>query len=158
MALYINKDCIGCGPCEEACPRQAISKSDSFLGVFLVDPFLCNDCSDQPGGPLCVNVCPVDALQPEPAFPVCHGRGCPLTSSRLGGYDCSEGNQRCSCGNMLWRSEEDDAWRCSRCDMGMKVGCPKPASQAKLLGPTVLETNTSASPFGFDGVLTKEKT
>lgn len=154
MGFYINRDCIGCGPCEQACPQGAISKTDSFLGVFVVDPMTCNDCAAENGGALCVAVCPVDALHQEPRFPICHGRGCPLSTDKLSSYECSEGRERCSCGNMLWRRPDSEVWFCSRCDEGMKVTCPKPNSMPRLIGAA--EADTGGSPFGFDAIVPRK--
>ena len=78
MSFKVTDDCIGCGACEFACPTGALSKTDSFLGVFVIDPYLCDDCA------LCVDKCPVMVIVPDPVWPVCHGRGCPLTSSSTG--------------------------------------------------------------------------
>ncbi len=94
----IEDACIGCGACEFACPESALHKTDSFLGLFEIDPFTCNDCGD------CVSKCPVVAIEPDPAWAVCNGRGCPLTSRRLAGVACSVWQQRCpGCGTTLWQ-------------------------------------------------------
>ena len=90
MSLKVVEDlCIGCGGCEYACPAGALTKTDSFLGLFEIDPFLCNDCGE------CVPKCPVFAIVADPEWPVCRGHGCPLTSERLAGVECAEWQQRC---------------------------------------------------------------
>ena len=76
MALKILDGCIGCGACESACGQRAISQSESFAVMYVIDPLLCNDCVD------CVTVCPVDAIVADLEWAVCFGRGCPLGSSR----------------------------------------------------------------------------
>ncbi len=119
MTFKVVEDaCIGCGACDYSCPTGALSKTDSFLGLFIIDPYRCDSCG------LCVDKCPVLAIVPDPEFPVCHGRGCPLSSERLSKVECNIFNERCdSCGGPLWREDED--WGCPRCDGGRKVGCPK---------------------------------
>jgi len=111
--------CIGCGGCEYACPNGSLHKTDSFLGLFAIDPFSCDDCGR------CVPKCPLDAIVVDPAWAVCHGRGCPLHSRRLADVECAVWQQRCpSCGATLWRTD-GGSWRCSRCDLGLRVACPR---------------------------------
>lgn len=120
MSLRVLQDvCIGCGACDFSCPTGALQKSDSFLGLFTIDPYTCDDCG------ICVTKCPVDAIVPDPDWAVCHGRGCPLTSTRLGGHECAVWQRRCEhCGSTLWRTPEG-GWSCSRCDDRMRVSCPR---------------------------------
>ncbi|MCZ7529300.1 MAG: 4Fe-4S binding protein [Acidimicrobiia bacterium] len=120
MSLSVLEICLGCGACETVCPTGAISQSDNFRVAYVVDPLLCNDCRD------CIPVCPVDAFEEDPEWAVCDGRGCPLTSARLEGWLCTQGQGRCpTCGTMLWSAPTVDGWRCPRCDDGMRVMCPK---------------------------------
>jgi NAD-dependent dihydropyrimidine dehydrogenase PreA subunit len=140
MSFKVIEDlCIGCGGCEYACPRGALTKTDSFLGLFTIDPFLCDDCRD------CVPKCPVFAIVADAKWPECQGHGCPLTSSRLSGFECAVWTERCpTCGATMWKRETtaeptvgevkrgvdpekcvDETWACSRCDLAMKVHCPR---------------------------------
>lgn len=115
----IEDACIGCGGCEYACPTGALTKTDSFLGVFVIDPFTCDDCG------LCVDKCPVLAIGPDPDWAVCGDRGCPLKSSRLSDVECAVWQERCpTCTTTMWR-RDDGSWQCPRCDMHMRVACPR---------------------------------
>jgi len=111
--------CIGCGGCEYACPTGALTKTDSYLGLFVIDPFTCDDCG------ACVTKCPVLAIEPDPDWAVCGDRGCPLKSSRLADVECAIWQSRCpDCGTTMWR-RDDQTWQCPKCDMHMKVACPR---------------------------------
>jgi NAD-dependent dihydropyrimidine dehydrogenase PreA subunit len=111
--------CIGCGGCEYACPAGSLTKTDSYLGLFVIDPFTCDDCGQ------CVDKCPVLAIEPDPAWAVCGDRGCPLKSARLADTTCAVWQDTCpSCGTTMWR-RDDGGWQCPRCDMHMKVACPR---------------------------------
>jgi ferredoxin len=121
MSLKVLADeCIGCGGCEFACPTGALTKTDSFLGLFAIDPYRCDDCGK------CVPKCPVDAIVTAEGWPTCFGHGCPLSSARLQGTECNIWQEACpTCGGPLWRAVDGAAWRCPRCDEDRKVGCPK---------------------------------
>ncbi|MHB8318354.1 MAG: indolepyruvate ferredoxin oxidoreductase subunit alpha [Acidimicrobiales bacterium] len=115
----IEELCIGCGACDFSCPTGALTKEDTFLGLFTIDPYTCDDCE------ICVSKCPLAAIVPDPEWPVCKGRGCPLTSRRLAGFECAIWQERCpECGSTLWRDDGNN-WACSRCGLGMKVSCPR---------------------------------
>lgn len=58
MAMRINEECSYCAACEEECPRGAISEGDE---TYVIDPDKCTECVDE-GGPMCVDVCPADAI------------------------------------------------------------------------------------------------
>lgn len=63
MALIITDECISCGSCVDECPNQAISEGDS---IYVINPNLCTECVGFFDEPQCVNVCPVDAIIPDP--------------------------------------------------------------------------------------------
>lgn len=124
MSFKVLADvCIGCGACDFSCHTEALTKTDSFLGLFTIDPLTCDDCG------VCVDKCPVAAIVVDKAWPTCRGHGCPLTSTRLAGVGCAVWQQRCpTCGTTLWRTgggDDDGGWACPRCGMGLKVHCPR---------------------------------
>jgi ferredoxin len=132
MSLEIDiEECLGCGACESACPQGAVTQGSDFPVIYEVDPLLCNDCQK------CLVVCPVDGLVADADWAVCHGRGCPLSSSRYTGTECSEGRQVCpSCGSVLWRVEGDD-WMCRVCAAAANgsrpASCPKVKRARRLI-------------------------
>jgi len=85
MALHITDDCISCGACVSECPNTAIfDAGESWTmadGTALSDDaehdpisddhtFIvadkCTECNGFYDEPQCVDVCPVDAIQPDP--------------------------------------------------------------------------------------------
>ena len=109
-------------------PHGAISQQNAFIVRYEIDPIACNDCNE------CVDVCPIDALVPDPAWAVCLGRGCPLSSRRYADWTCSQGQQRCPrCGSMMWQPPHN-GWVCSSCRAASgprAAQCPKTARAAR---------------------------
>jgi carbon-monoxide dehydrogenase iron sulfur subunit len=68
-ARYIDPDrCHGCGDCLHACP---LTPERTVIGIRRVGRkriyFMCDLCHDRPEGPVCVQVCPGEALRFVPA-------------------------------------------------------------------------------------------
>lgn len=71
---HLVSACIRCEKCYEACPRKVIVPAhieDGLLGMrspaLDFDANFCDYCADENGGePLCVKVCPTEALQLPP--------------------------------------------------------------------------------------------
>jgi ferredoxin len=63
MALLINEECIACDACIPECPNDAISEGDP---IYIIDPELCTECVGFHDEPQCVEVCPTDAIHPDP--------------------------------------------------------------------------------------------
>ncbi len=64
MALIINEECINCDVCEPECPNEAISQGDS---IYVIDPNKCTECVGHYDTPQCVEVCPVECIDKDPA-------------------------------------------------------------------------------------------
>lgn len=69
MALIINDECIACDACVSECPNEAITEGDP---IYVIDPNLCTECVGFFDEPQCVEVCPVDAIVPDPAHEESH--------------------------------------------------------------------------------------
>ena len=119
----LPEECIGCGACEFVCTRDALIKTDTFLGLFIINPLTCDDCGD------CVDKCPVWAIEPDQDWAICYGWGCPLSSSRFNEVECNVWQSRCgSCGSPLWRGSaqtQRQGWACPQCELDLRVRCPR---------------------------------
>lgn len=63
MAYKITDECISCGACEAECKNNAISEGEE---LYVIDPDKCTECVGWFESPKCAEVCPVDALVPDP--------------------------------------------------------------------------------------------
>ncbi len=61
MPHKITAECISCGACIPECPFEAISEGEE---TYIIDPEKCNDCKPCGCDPKCVEVCPVEAIEP----------------------------------------------------------------------------------------------
>jgi ferredoxin len=122
VSLKILPSCIGCGACEFACPPRAISQGENFVVQYQIDPFKCDDCNR------CVSVCPVYAIVEDPEWAQCYKRGCPLSSKRYEGWECTLSEMPCDkCGFPLWKSPTGSLI-CSNCESHSEkpmAVCPK---------------------------------
>ena len=66
MALLITDECINCDVCEPECPNGAISQGEE---IYVIDPQLCTECVGHYDTQQCVEVCPVDCINPDPNRP-----------------------------------------------------------------------------------------
>ena len=66
MSLLISDICINCDVCAPACPNTAISQGEV---IYEINPALCTECVGHFDEPQCVVVCPVECIDPDPAFP-----------------------------------------------------------------------------------------
>ena len=66
MALMITDECINCDVCEPECPNDAIYMGEEF---YEIDPHKCTECVGHFDEPQCVVVCPVECIDPDPAYP-----------------------------------------------------------------------------------------
>lgn len=64
MSLIITDECINCDVCEPECPNEAISQGDE---IYQIDSGKCTECIGHYDTPQCVEVCPVDAINKDPA-------------------------------------------------------------------------------------------
>ncbi len=66
MSYKITDECISCGACEPECPVQAISEGET---QYVIDPDKCVECVGYHESSKCAEICPVDAVQPDPDHP-----------------------------------------------------------------------------------------
>ena len=57
VVLFLDENCTRCGACAEACPYDAI-----FYNEDQDKYFKCDMCKGREEGPLCTELCPVEAL------------------------------------------------------------------------------------------------
>ena len=69
MALKINELCVNCDVCEPVCPNQAIRMGET---IYLIDPARCTECVGHFEEAQCVEVCPVECIDPDPAHAESH--------------------------------------------------------------------------------------
>lgn len=65
MSLKIDDECINCDVCEPECPNGAITQGEE---IYEINPELCTECVGHYDLPQCVEVCPVDCIDKDPAF------------------------------------------------------------------------------------------
>lgn len=63
MALIIDELCINCDVCEPVCPNQAIYMGEE---IYEINPDLCTECVGHHDEPQCIEVCPVECIDPHP--------------------------------------------------------------------------------------------
>lgn len=63
MALFINDECINCDVCEPECPNGAITQGEE---IYQIDPNLCTECVGHFETSQCVDICPVECIEPDP--------------------------------------------------------------------------------------------
>jgi ferredoxin len=63
MALIILDACINCDVCTPECPNDAISMGPE---IFEIAPERCTECVGHFETSRCVEVCPVDCIEPDP--------------------------------------------------------------------------------------------
>ncbi|MBA2491061.1 MAG: YfhL family 4Fe-4S dicluster ferredoxin [Gammaproteobacteria bacterium] len=66
MALIITDECINCDVCEPECPNGAIAAGEE---IYEISAQLCTECVGHFDEPQCQQVCPVDCIHVDPAYP-----------------------------------------------------------------------------------------
>lgn len=64
MSLKILDTCVNCDVCEPVCPNKAISLGEEY---YVIDPSLCTECVGHYDLPQCIEVCPVECIELDPA-------------------------------------------------------------------------------------------
>ena len=64
MAYKITEECISCGACEPECKNEAIKEGET---IYVIDPDKCTECTGWFETSKCVEVCPVDCCELDPA-------------------------------------------------------------------------------------------
>ena len=63
MALLITNQCINCDMCLPECPNQAIFEGEKF---YEIDAQRCTECVGFYDRQTCVDVCPIECIEPDP--------------------------------------------------------------------------------------------
>lgn len=63
MALLITDQCINCDMCLPECPNQAIIEGENF---YEINPERCTECVGFYETQTCVDVCPIECIEPDP--------------------------------------------------------------------------------------------
>ena len=66
MALLINDLCVNCDVCAPACPNNAIAQGET---IYEIAPSRCTECVGHFDTPQCIEVCPVECILIDPAYP-----------------------------------------------------------------------------------------
>lgn len=66
MALLINDLCVNCDVCAPICPNNAITQGQT---IYEIAASHCTECVGHFDTPQCVEVCPVECIDPDPDHP-----------------------------------------------------------------------------------------
>lgn len=80
VALIVEKDCIGCALCIDACPVDSIAGASKYLHAVI--PERCTGCE------LCVPACPVDCIELVPRSSSADSTATPANGSALACIAC----------------------------------------------------------------------
>ena len=70
MALRINEYCVACGWCQPLCKNGAIREGDYMQ--YAINPDRCTECVGWYEEPSCVEVCFLNACEPDPEYQESH--------------------------------------------------------------------------------------
>jgi ferredoxin len=69
MAMMITDECIDCGACLPVCPNDAVNEGlATDIPVYWIDVEKCTECVGAHDAPQCIEVCPVDCIEPNPDY------------------------------------------------------------------------------------------
>ncbi|QOW46280.1 MULTISPECIES: YfhL family 4Fe-4S dicluster ferredoxin [Acinetobacter] len=71
MALFITDQCTNCDMCVPECPNQAIFEGEKF---YEIDVERCTECVGFYEHQTCVNVCPIECIEPHPEYRETHAK------------------------------------------------------------------------------------
>jgi ferredoxin len=63
LALRITEQCVNCDVCEPVCPNRAIAMG---ADIYAIVADRCTECVGHFAEPQCVEVCPVECIEPDP--------------------------------------------------------------------------------------------